>query len=337
MTDKKQVRKFGCVAFIFFGVLFFLGVWRQKPVPTYLFGLLFLIGSGFILLPTALTPLYENWLKISHNNLAGLPIIKSEGRGRSISMKRIFYIVLAILIIAGVTSCNEESRPFNPNVIWGTGLKFDEETALKKLVAWDVLGYAISQSIDPVEFSYDVDLEEARAISISADYSSVDDRRLNETYVFADEENIESLTVTATGQSIDVYSRSGEDTIIRFSPLNIVFQFNDYVFTNSCGFVAYLSGKMECRVNGEYNRITEYFKGSASCTSGMVNTFDELIYVFQGEEERAVKMQVNININGNAFNLDSYRYSGMIFVDDRMMTVENDFNEEAICIPLQNR
>jgi hypothetical protein len=66
LTDKKQVRKFGCVAFVFFGVLFFLGVWRQKPIPTYLFGLLFLIGFGFILLPAALTPLYESWLKVSH-------------------------------------------------------------------------------------------------------------------------------------------------------------------------------------------------------------------------------------------------------------------------------
>ncbi|HEA65385.1 MAG TPA: hypothetical protein ENI07_00970 [Desulfobacterales bacterium] len=66
MTDNKQVRKFGCVAFIFFGILFALGVWRQKPVPTYLFGLLFLIGFGFILLPAVLTPLYEGWIKVSH-------------------------------------------------------------------------------------------------------------------------------------------------------------------------------------------------------------------------------------------------------------------------------
>lgn len=66
MTDKRQVRKFGCVAFVFFGILFALGVWRQKPVPTYLFGFLFLVGFGFILLPAVLMPLYEGWLKVSH-------------------------------------------------------------------------------------------------------------------------------------------------------------------------------------------------------------------------------------------------------------------------------
>ena len=65
-TSPREVRKFGVIAFIFFGSLCALGLWRQKVVPTYLFGFLSLMGAGFILLPTTLRPVYDGWLKITH-------------------------------------------------------------------------------------------------------------------------------------------------------------------------------------------------------------------------------------------------------------------------------
>ena len=65
-TDKKKIRQFGGVAFVFFGFLCTLGIWSQKPTPTYLFGSLSLLGIGFILLPVPLKPVYETWLKITH-------------------------------------------------------------------------------------------------------------------------------------------------------------------------------------------------------------------------------------------------------------------------------
>lgn len=65
-TDIKEIRKFGTVALIFFGSLFFLGVWRAKPVPTVLFGSLALLGLGFIVAPARLRPVHSGWLKITH-------------------------------------------------------------------------------------------------------------------------------------------------------------------------------------------------------------------------------------------------------------------------------
>jgi len=38
----------------------------KKPIPTYLFGLLSLLGLGFVLLPASLSPIYDVWLKIAH-------------------------------------------------------------------------------------------------------------------------------------------------------------------------------------------------------------------------------------------------------------------------------
>ena len=64
--DKREIRKFGLIAFIFFGCLCLLGFFANKFMPFYLFGLLSILGLGFILLPVQLKPVYSVWLKISH-------------------------------------------------------------------------------------------------------------------------------------------------------------------------------------------------------------------------------------------------------------------------------
>ncbi len=65
-TDTKQIRKFGLIALIFFGCLCALGIWLEKPLPTYLFGTLSALGLGFILFPYQLRPVFVAWLKIAH-------------------------------------------------------------------------------------------------------------------------------------------------------------------------------------------------------------------------------------------------------------------------------
>jgi hypothetical protein len=65
-TDIKSIRRFGIIAFIFFGCLSGLGFWWQKPIPSYLFGFLSLLGLGFILLPLTLKPVHDAWLRIAH-------------------------------------------------------------------------------------------------------------------------------------------------------------------------------------------------------------------------------------------------------------------------------
>jgi hypothetical protein len=64
-TEKKEIRKFGVIAFIFFGVLSALGIWRGKPVPTYLFGSISILGLCFILMPSRFRRVHEGWLSIA--------------------------------------------------------------------------------------------------------------------------------------------------------------------------------------------------------------------------------------------------------------------------------
>jgi hypothetical protein len=66
LTEKKQIRKFGLIAFIFFGILCGLGIWQEKLLPTYLFGFLSVLGIGFITAPIPLKPVYTAWLRFAH-------------------------------------------------------------------------------------------------------------------------------------------------------------------------------------------------------------------------------------------------------------------------------
>ena len=65
-TNKKEIRRFGIIAFVFFGCLCALGLWRQKPFAIYLFGGLSLLGMGFMLLPAPLKPVHDAWLKVAY-------------------------------------------------------------------------------------------------------------------------------------------------------------------------------------------------------------------------------------------------------------------------------
>jgi len=65
-STNKEIRKFGVVALIFFGCLCALGTWARKPIPTYLFGSLAILGLGFILIPSQLRYVHAAWLKFAH-------------------------------------------------------------------------------------------------------------------------------------------------------------------------------------------------------------------------------------------------------------------------------
>ena len=66
LTDGKEIRRFGLIAFLFFGCLCALGLWRQKLIITSLFGVLSFLGLGFLLFPRPLMPIYKGWVKIAN-------------------------------------------------------------------------------------------------------------------------------------------------------------------------------------------------------------------------------------------------------------------------------
>lgn len=65
-TDARDIRKFGVMAFVLFGVLSAMALWRQKHVPGCFLGGLSFLGLCFLLLPGPFLPVYTRWLKIAH-------------------------------------------------------------------------------------------------------------------------------------------------------------------------------------------------------------------------------------------------------------------------------
>jgi hypothetical protein len=65
-TDTKQIRKFGLIALIFFGILCGFGLWMGRFSAIYIFGFLAFLGLGFILIPSPLKPIYVVWLRIAN-------------------------------------------------------------------------------------------------------------------------------------------------------------------------------------------------------------------------------------------------------------------------------
>ena len=84
-TNVKQIRIFGLIAFLFFGCLSALGILTEKPLPTYVFGFLSMLGIGFIVFPRRLKVIYDAWLKIAH------------GIGRTITflaLVSVYYVII---------------------------------------------------------------------------------------------------------------------------------------------------------------------------------------------------------------------------------------------------
>ena len=65
-TSTTEPRRFGIVAFIFFGCICALGLYTGRAIPTYLFGFLSIVGLSFILFPSQLRPIYGAWLKTAY-------------------------------------------------------------------------------------------------------------------------------------------------------------------------------------------------------------------------------------------------------------------------------
>jgi peptidoglycan/LPS O-acetylase OafA/YrhL len=65
-TGPREASRFGSVVFFFFGALFALSIWRQRPVPACFFGFLWILGLCCLLFPALARPVYTGWLKCSH-------------------------------------------------------------------------------------------------------------------------------------------------------------------------------------------------------------------------------------------------------------------------------
>ena len=65
-TDKKAIRKFGAIAFTFFGLLSGVALWRQKELFSAFLGTLSSFGLSLLVFPEPLRPVYVRWMQLAH-------------------------------------------------------------------------------------------------------------------------------------------------------------------------------------------------------------------------------------------------------------------------------
>jgi hypothetical protein len=61
-TDAGEIRKFGVIAFVFFGIFLGIALWRHKYIVGCFLGVLSFLGFCMILFPGLLKPVYTRWL-----------------------------------------------------------------------------------------------------------------------------------------------------------------------------------------------------------------------------------------------------------------------------------
>ena len=64
-TDTREIRKFGAIALVFFGILFGLALWRHRGIFIYVFGILSFLGLCLIVFPGPLRFIYVGWRKFA--------------------------------------------------------------------------------------------------------------------------------------------------------------------------------------------------------------------------------------------------------------------------------
>lgn len=64
-TEPKDIRKFGAIGLVFFGVLAGVALWQERPVMLGVFGGLLFLMLLFIGAPSIMRPVYLGWLKVA--------------------------------------------------------------------------------------------------------------------------------------------------------------------------------------------------------------------------------------------------------------------------------
>lgn len=242
-----------------------------------------------------------------------------------------FFVFLAAFVAIAAASCSSDKTGWGSN-LWGPNASASGAQDVKNAMVKDVLGGALTTAIDPQEFAYDS--IEKKATSVNVAFSTTTSE-MDGTYTFTGADGIDSLTINVSGEVDEVTTEETESSVLNFSQLQILIHFDGFVFANACNVQATLIGDVECKVSGTYNRASESFKGNAMCSSGTIIHPLDMTYLL-GQDEHKVRFSVNVKIDGNAFDLDSYIFNGSFFIDNRIVPIANIVSDNLSCDALVN-
>lgn len=243
------------------------------------------------------------------------------------SGSKLIFPALVIFAILSLCACMNDSTGRSSKGGPGSNESISEGQVVRTTIVRDILGGALTTSIDPTAFSFEEITK--RAMTINVEFSTKTSA-IDEYFTFQGDDGADSLTIAASGNVEEIDTPDTGASLLKYSPLNLLFHFENFVFTNSCGVQSILTGDMECRVKGDYTRTNENFKGTATCTSGTYIETSDILYVL-GDKEYKVRLAINVKVDGNAFNPDSYSFTGSFIIDSRIVGISSFADEQLTC------
>jgi len=239
------------------------------------------------------------------------------------------YITIVVLIIAfaitGVACDNNSDGNKFGGRTWSSSLSQDDE-ALERAIIADIMGGIASDAINPSEMTLtglsSLNEPEASKISISVplERSLID---VVNTYTYADPLGVGTLTINVDGEVEEINAYSQTKKRLRFYPIEVVFSFDNYVYTNSCGLQATVTGNINCRLQGEANRETDAIEAIGSCSTGTKGMTGTILYRLSEEEYHDVFIQATVRADGPWYELTSYQFYGSYMLDRRSGTLDS--------------
>ncbi len=239
-------------------------------------------------------------------------------------MRRYISIIAIVAIAIIASACDDSSGTHKFGApAWSQSLSENDE-ALERSIIADIMGGIAADLIVPEEMSLTgLDLiDDPNKLSISAplerSYTNVAD-----SYVYESESGAGTLTITVDGDAEELNVQSETKRKLRFFPIEVVFAFSNYDYTNSCGLPAVISGTINCRLQGTVNRTSDILEGVGSCSSGPEGMTGTLLYSLSEEEYHDVFIHANIRVDGPWYELTSYQIYGSYMLDRRTGSIDS--------------
>ncbi len=209
---------------------------------------------------------------------------------------------------------------------WSQSLSTDDQ-ALERSIVSDVVGGIVAEVIVPEDMVLAslAPMDDVAKLSLNvpleSSYTSVVD-----TFSYASASGAGLLTIDVNGDFQEINGRSETNRKLRFFPVEVIFTFSNYDYTNSCGLPAVITGTISCRLQGTVNRDSDVIEAVGNCATGTKGMTGTLLYQLSAEESHDVYLQTSVRAEGPWYELTSYKFYGNYMLDRRTGAVDSVIN-----------
>lgn len=245
-------------------------------------------------------------------------------------MKCIACIIFSLCIL---TNCGGNSLVGGASERTSNEQQASSSSQLQHTIVRGVLGGALATTIAEGSLSLPPDIVVGPSESLAL--ASVSSDRNPLSYTFTDSASKLILDILVSNFLGEGSSSVIKGNVISFSSVTIDIGYYGFNFTDSCGDAANLTGRMECRFSGTYDRNMIVANGTVDCVTGTFTKSESLLYLSlpdtDDQEGWQINTSVSVTIDGDPFDLASYEFSDQFDIDGEDVSIENVIDADASC------